>query len=69
MEDKTEFSKTSLKEAKKEVAEERALVEKQKAKNVLRKLLERKDFAEGLLKATNDELKEVEELLKQFKSK
>lgn len=64
-----EFSKTVLRDAKKEVVDERAFVEKQKAKNVLRGLLKRKDFAEAMLEVTNEELKEVDELLKQFKSK
>ena len=66
MENIEDFDKKALSDAKKEIAMERAELQKEKAKKVLRTILNKKDEAEDVLKSTTKELEEIDESLKVF---
>jgi len=61
-----EFDKQALTDAKTEILKERAEIQKEKAKTILRQIYEKKDEAEEIVKETNKQLKELDDDLKVF---
>ena len=68
-EDVSKFDKTALSDAIGDIDEERAEIQKEKAKEVLREILGRKDVVEFNLEKNQEELKGITKELKVFYKK
>ena len=68
-EDVSTFNKEALADAIGDVKKERAEIEKEKAKTILREILDRKDVVEFNIKQSQEELKGIEKELKVFYKK
>ena len=69
MENLEDFDKKALSDAKKEIAVERAEIQKEKAKEILRRIMKDKDEAEEVIRLAEGELEEIDESLKVFNAK
>ena len=67
--DVSKFDKTALADAIGDIDEERAEIQKEKAKDVLREILGRKDVIEFNLEKNQEELKAIDKELKVFYKK
>ena len=67
MENLNEFDKKALMDAKKEIEQERAEAQKEKAKEILRDIMNTKDKAEEIIKSTTKRLEEIDESLTVFR--